>query len=327
MDAKGVIGIDGAQMSREILALKNAGKTEAEMWINSKGGVWADGVSIVGTMTNSGINFTTVNQGFADSVAGHLFQAGKKRVWMDYSLGLVHEVQGFGSTAILEAMNNSVATMLCGKTNKTADEVRAMMSDNTMMDADMALKYGFCDDVRKGHDILRFTNSSDALDAGSKQIKKLLPKNSKMEPINALLGLTNEASEAAQITAINAILKAKNEAETALATRTTELATATTALTETNGKLLIAENAVLTATNDSLKIKAAAFVELHRGKRIADTPENVTAMTNALVKDFDGTKAIIEAINLNVTAPVAPGNAGQRSKDAPIISVAEYNRR
>lgn len=326
-NADGVTGVDGGQLSREILALKNAGVNKAEVWINSKGGVWADGVSIVGSMTNSGIDFTTVNMGFADSTAGHIFQAGNKRVWMDYSLGLIHEVQGFGSKAVLEAMNASVATMLCGKTKKTADEVRHLMTENTMMSAKMAENYGFCDEVRKGNDILKFTNSSDPYEimaAGQKEIKKLLPKNKSMKEINELLGLTNEASEAAQLTAINSIIKATNEATAALAAKDTELANAKETLTATTTKLATAEASILEATNAAKTTKAEALVKEHTGKRISNDPAVIANWTKQAVADYDATKALIESINLNVTAP-KPNAVAKPGTGNVCISAAQYS--
>ena len=323
---QGVTGIDEGQFTREVLSLKNAGVTEAEVWINSKGGAWSTSVGIVSAMNNSGIDFTTKNMGFADSSAGHIFQAGKTRVWMPQSLGLIHEIQGDGDSSVKEAMNGSVATMLCGKTNQTAEQVRGLMKGNTMMDAKMAKDYGFCDEVGKtgSQNILKFTNRSEAYEAGQKQIKNLLPKNKNMEAVNKVLGLTNEASETAQLEAIGKIIEAKNAAETTLTAKVLELTNATEALTIANGKLLLAENSILTATNDSKKVKAEALVKEHAGKRIVDTPESIAKWTNAAIDNYDATKTLIEGINYNATAPVPPTVNAQRSKDAPPTSVSEW---
>ena len=328
-DANGIVGIDGAKFAREILALKNAGKTEAEVWINSKGGQWSEGVSIVGSMRNSGIDFTTVNMGYADSTAGHIFQQGKTRLWADYALGLVHNIQGEGSEQIIEAMNNSVATMLSEKSNQSVEQVRGLMAEGTMLTYKMAKEYGFCDDKIDCTDILSFTNSSDPVEVlgfGQNQIKKLLPKNKNMEALNQVLGLTNEASEAAQLKAINAIMEARNAAETKLTEQTLALTNAQTALATAESKLLVAETQLLTATNAAKQTAAEALVKEHVGKRIANDPAMILKWTNAAVADYEGTKTLIEGINLNVSAPVPP-TQHVRGKDAPIISVAEYRAR
>lgn len=309
-------------MTREIIALKNAGVTEAEMWINSKGGLWSAGVGIVSAMNNSGIAFETVNMGFADSTAGHIFQAGTKRKWMGYAVGLIHEIQGTGSATVLEAMNASIATMLCGKTNQTAEQVRALMAASTMMDADLAEQYGFCDSVDRVSSILSCANSSEAYDAGQAQIKKLLPKNNSMKEVNELLGLNNEASETAQLEAIGKIITARNEAVTALTAEQTAHADTKGKLNAAATNLATAQSEILTATNESKRIKAEALVKEHTGARIANTPEAILKFTNLAIADFDSTKALIEAINLNADAPKPP--AYVKSKDAPFTSVAQY---
>lgn len=303
--ADGSVGIEESQFTREVLSLKNEGVTEAEVWINSKGGLWSTSVGIVSAMNNSGINFTTYNMGFADSSAGHIFQAGHKRVWMPQALGLIHEIQGMGSESVLEAMNASVATMLCGKTNKSAEEVRGLMKENTMMDAKMAKDYGFCDEVAKtgAQNILSFTNSSDAYEAGQQQIKILLPKNKCMEAVNKLLGLTNEASEAAQLKAINDIIEAKNAAEQALTAETLKLTNANTLITDLQGKLNTANETILTAENAAKTAKAEALVKEHTGTRITDDADVIAKWVTMATNDYEGTKDIIESINLNVRAP------------------------
>lgn len=322
-NSAGITGIDENQFTKEVLSLKNAGVTEAEIWVNSKGGLWSTSVGIVSAMNNSGINFTTYNMGFADSAAGHIFQAGKHRVWMPQAIGLIHEIQGVGSANVLEAMNASVAVMLCEKTNKSADDVRELMKNNTMMDATMAEQYGFCDEVAKTgvQNILSFTNSSDAYEAGQEQIKKLLPKNKSMEALNSILGLQNEASADAQLAAIKAIIDAKNVAETQITTLTEQLTTATNSVTDLTGQLATANNAILTAENAVKATKAEALVKEHLGTRIVDTPENILMFTNLAIDNYDNAKKIIEAINVNIKAPKM-----EQKKANPnvITNVAQY---
>lgn len=327
INANGVEGIMGGQFAREVLALQNAGKTETEVWINSKGGQWSESTTIVGSMENSSIDFTTVNMGFVDSAAGHIFQAGKKRKWMPYAVGLIHEIQGNGSQQVKEALNASVSVILSEKSNRSPEQVRELMKDEKMMDATLAKQYNFCDEVPAGKfNISTFTNSSEAYDYGQKQTKNLLPKNKSMEAVNTVLGLNNEASEAAQLVAINGIIAAKNAAETALAAKETELLTATNALTDTKGKLLLAENEVLKATNENKAAAANALIAEHKGKRLADDATTLQKWTNAAIADYDGTKALIEAINYNATAPdfAAQAAAAAQAKSGIITDAAGY---
>lgn len=328
-DTNGVMGIDGGQFAREVLSLKNAGVTQAEVWINSKGGQWSEGVSIVSSMRNSGIDFTTINMGYADSTAGHIFQQGNTRLWAPYAIGLVHNIQGDGNEQIIEALNNSVATMLSEKSNQSVEQVRELMAAETILSYKTAKEYGFCDDKLDCSDILSFTNSSDPVEVhgyGQTQINKLLPKNKSMQALNEVLGLTNEASETAQLKAINAIIEARNTAEAKVTAQALELTNANTAKEAAEAKLLVAETNLLNATNVAKQTAAEALVKEHVGKRIADDAAMITKWTNAAIADYEGTKALIESINLNVTAPTPPAQH-TRGKDAPIISVAEYRAR
>ena len=311
-DAKGVTGIDGSQFASEVLALKNSGVTDVEVWINSKGGNVSDGFSIYGTLKNSGLNVTTVNMGLVDSTAGWVYQAGNKRVWMNYGLGLIHDVQG--AKEYSEVANNSIATMLSGRTNKTVEDVRGLMSANTMLGAQDAKEYGFCDEVRNCTDVYSFTNSSDINEVtqfGDIQINKL-PKLKIMSTLNSILDLQNEASEAAQVEAINGIINARNEADNKVTALTAELTNTSNLLTTTQTELNTAKATILEATNASNKIKAEALIAEHKGKRISDTPEAIAMWTNAATTNYEGTKAMIESIPLNVTAPIA--NATNASK-------------
>lgn len=325
-DSGGNMGIDGGIFAREVLALKNNGKTQVEVWINSKGGNISDGFNIYGTLKNSGLKVTTVNMGAVDSTAGWIYQAGDHRVWMNYGLGLVHPVQGAGKH--VEAANMSVATMLASRSKKSVEEVIDMMNADTILDAKQAQEYGFCDEVRNCNDVLNFTNSSDVNEVtkfGEQQTQKLLPKKKSMEALNNLLGLTNDANEASQIAAINKIIEAKNAAEASVKEKDGQILTLTNSKAEVDGKLLVAENKLLEAENANKKAAAEALIKEHLGKKIVDSPENVEKWTNAAIADYAGTKALIDAINLNVKAPEVP--KAERGSDAPIINAHEYMMR
>lgn len=321
------MGIDGAQFTREVLSLKNAGVTEAEVWINSKGGVWADGVSIVTSMLNSGIKFTTVNMGFADSTAGHIYQAGTVRKWMPYSVGLIHEIQGGGSDDVREALNMSVATMLQRNTNKTVADIRDMMAKNTMMTAQMAKDYGFATEVPTMTNIPEFTNSSDMVLAvtnyADNQIKQLLSKNKVMSEVNKVLALSNEASEAAQLEAINKLIEAKNAAAEQVTKLTGELATTKASLADATSKILAAEN-------EAKAVKAATLVEKHKGLRIEDKPEAIAMWTNLATVNYEETEKLLNSIPLNASAPknivtTATNAAGGGASDSIAAFMAQKN--
>lgn len=324
-DASGKVGVDGGQFARELLALKASGKDSVEVWINSKGGNVAEGMSMYAALKSSGLKVKTVNQGVVDSTAGWVFQAGDDREWMAHGLCLVHEATNAAGESV-EPVNESVATMLASKSKLSVDQIRALMKQDTIINAAKAVEYGFCDRVTNSSDksIYSITNSSDVeqvLTAGKNIIKS---KIANME-VNKLLGLSNEASVEAQAQAINNIIEARNTAEQ----KATAAESRVTALTETlnaaNTELAEVKNK-LTEIENAAKVNAAkALVKQHVGVRISDKPEVVEQWEKMALADHDGTKALLESLNVNRQAPAAtPSKTGAEGAPKVVSSVAAY---
>ena len=322
---------DGQQFSREVLSLVSAGKKEVDVWINSKGGNASEGYSMYSSLKDSGMYVTTINQGIVDSTAGWVYQAGNKRIWASHGLGLVHEATN-ASGSTIEEMNDSIATMLSSRSTLTKDAMRELMRSETIITTQMAKEYGLYDEVVNCSEILEFTNSSDVTEVNSvseKHIQKRLSTIKHMSKINEMLQLHNEASAEAQEAAIRNILSAKNEAEQKVAAHAAKIETLTETLNLANAERDEA-TAKLTEIENSAKLAAAtSLVNEHKGKRIADKPEIVAKWTKMATEDFDGTKQLLEALNVNAQAPKAP-QIGGNGEQAPartgstILSVSDY---
>ncbi len=72
-------GIMGDQFQAELLALDSMGKKRIQVWINSPGGIVTDGYSMYNAVIKSNTKVDTYCVGIAASIAGVLFQAGRKR--------------------------------------------------------------------------------------------------------------------------------------------------------------------------------------------------------------------------------------------------------
>lgn len=340
-DASGKVGIDGAVVAREVLALKESGKTELEVWINSKGGNVSEGYSIYSALKRSGLKITTVNQGLVDSTAGWIYQAGDKRIWMKHGIGLIHEATNAAGESI-EAVNESVAEMLVQRSNRSKEQIRELMSRSTIMNHELAEEYGFCDDVvNSSVDILSVTNTSDlsaVKDQGDEVIKKALLKTKRMLNINELLGLNNEASEASTYKAIQELITAKNEADNLVKTLTeaknaaeTKVNSLTEALTTTTNSLTTTEAKLLEMENASKVTKAEALIAEHKGNRLPDDAAALEHWKKQAIADYDGTKAIIETLNVNKKAPNHDGDDAKPKGGssflegtAPVLDAAAY---
>jgi hypothetical protein len=151
-------------------------------------------------------------------------------------------------------------------------------------------------------EMLNATNASntDTVYDYGKKFAETLIKSGKMN-INELLGLDNAADADSQYKAIQALVEARN--------------TATTKITEL-------ENANTTLRTE----KATALIDLHVGTRIEDKPETKAKWIGLATTDYEGTKALIESINVNKQAPKAPTTVVTEPGTAPkvITSPSQY---
>ncbi len=323
-DASGNVGVDGGQFARELLALKGSGKSEVEVWINSKGGNVSEGMSIYAALKQSGLKVKTVNQGVVDSTAGWIFQAGHEREWMSHGLGLVHNATNQSGEPI-EEVNDSVATMLASRCKLSTSEVRNLMKQDTILTASKAVEYGFCDYITNtsAKDFYSITNASDVTQVQNAGEAIIKAKISNME-VNKLLGLSNEASAEAQAAAINSIIEAKNAAETKATAAEARIATLTETINAANTELAEAKNK-LTEIENAAKVTAAkALVAPHLGVRIANTPEVAEKWEKLAVADYEGTKEILESLNVSRQAPATPAKTTATGEKKVITSVADY---
>ncbi|QTE37479.1 ATP-dependent Clp protease proteolytic subunit [Mucilaginibacter gossypii] len=218
-------GIDGSLFQAELMALDAMKPRSIEVWINSAGGNVDDGYNINSAILLSKTPVDTVCLGMAASIAGVIFQAGRKRIMMDYSWLMYHNPHGGDDQKLLNIMKGSIAKMIA-RSGKPEAEILTMMKKETFIYADEALQYGLCDEVRKSadHNKKRLTMLGEPGEVSNfhKQanavLNKLLekPKNKIMIKVANKLGLNQDASEDSILSAIADIQnKAKSDLEAA----------------------------------------------------------------------------------------------------------------
>jgi ATP-dependent Clp protease protease subunit len=139
-------GIDGSIFSRELLHLDTLGKKKIQVWINSPGGFVTEGYSIYSAILKTKTPVDTYCVGCAASIAGVIFQAGRKRIMADFSWLMYHNPFG-GDDKSLEVMKESIVKMIEQRCEMTDEEVIDMMNRDTYILADEALKMKLCDEV------------------------------------------------------------------------------------------------------------------------------------------------------------------------------------
>ena len=81
----------------------------------------------------------------------------------------------------------------------------------------------------------------------------------------------------------------------------------------------------LTEIENAAKVNAAkALVKQHVGVRISDKPEVVEQWEKMALADHDGTKALLESLNVNRQAPAPQAKTTTEGAPKVVSSVAAY---
>jgi ATP-dependent Clp protease protease subunit len=244
-DEKDGQGVDGSLFQEELLQLDRMGKKRIQIWINSPGGTVMDGYNIVNAILKSVTKVDTYCVGIAASIAAVIFQQGRNRIMADYGLLMYHNPYGGNGGDELDAMRNSIVTMIATRTGKPSQDIKRVMDKTTWIEADEAYKNGFCDTVEVSVDLNKKRQLIGAGDAkamylqGNAVLNSILNDKNLIKPntmsfklVTNKLGLNESATE-------DNILRAIQDIENKAAT---ESATLNTALNEAKRLRTDAEN-------------------------------------------------------------------------------------
>lgn len=149
------IGIEATSPSKVLNALPIDNKP-IEVVINSGGGDVFAGSEIYTTLKEYQGEVTVKIVGLAASAASVIAMAGDKVLISPTAQMMIHNVstytegdyRDFEHTAeVLRSANQSIANAYKSKTNKTDDELKALMDNETWFNAQSAVEQGFADEV------------------------------------------------------------------------------------------------------------------------------------------------------------------------------------
>lgn len=218
-------GIIGSDFARELLYLDSLGKKRIQVWINSPGGTVLDGYDIYSALLKTKTKIDTYCTGIAASIAAVIFQAGRNRIMCDYGILMYHNPFGGENTAGLEAMRNSIVTMIASRCQMNVDDVTEMMNRETFIMSDEALKLKLCDSIEVSTDLNRkriqppFEAVQDRAHLRShwaesnKVLNSIFQTTTDMKKVTNKLGLTEAANEDAICTGIDGIVNRATAAE------------------------------------------------------------------------------------------------------------------
>lgn len=129
--------------------------TGVRVHVNSLGGDMFDGIAIANALRAfrlKGRSVETISEGVAASAASIVMMAGAPITMSDNATMMVHDPWGFvlgnardmrKAADIFDGFKSSIVSTYQWNTNLSAEEVSALMSDETWLDADEAIEKGF----------------------------------------------------------------------------------------------------------------------------------------------------------------------------------------
>jgi len=167
------IGFWGVTAQSFIDELDALGPGDLDVRISSPGGSVVDGMAIHNALKRQEGTVRTFNDGLAASMASSIFMAGEERIVSDVSLIMIHKpwdiVAGDAdelrkSADVLDKFETALIKSYSAS-NLTTEELEQALADETWMDSDEALAFGFATeievaevDAQASFDLSKFNN-------------------------------------------------------------------------------------------------------------------------------------------------------------------------
>lgn len=330
-DEKNGYGIDGSRFAAELMALDEMGKKRIQVWINSTGGSVVDGYNICNAILKTKTKVDTYCAGIAASMAGVIFQCGRKRVMADYGILMYHNpymATGDADDGVLKSMKDSLNKIICQKSGMDEQAVAVMMDRTSFINADEARTMNLCDEVEAtaGLNAPRITRASNSLhgiwSAANQVINQYFNNQtpSTMKLVTNKLGLNADAAEASIVAAIEAVQNQLSEKDNTIEDLKKQVSDKEAAaqkaaddLKEAQDKLAQLEDEKKAAEDAKALAEATNMVKGFAAQgRIKNDDATIQAWTAKAKDDMDGVKNLLESLPLNkaaVTIQTASNNA------------------
>lgn len=165
---------------------------EIELHINSYGGEVDQGTTIYNLLKEHPAHKTGIVDGVCYSIAFTIFQACDKRIMGDGTSALIHDMSMgvFGNAQELRdaadsldvLMESCIALFMKRAKGITEDELREMMHAETILTPQMAVDYGFCDEIGVEAEPIEPTEDlMEALKNENKDLKQQLQRRTEFQ--------------------------------------------------------------------------------------------------------------------------------------------------
>lgn len=320
-DEQNGYGIDGSQFAAELMALDTMGKKRIQVWINSVGGSVVDGYNICNAILKTKTKVDTYCAGIAASMAGVIFQCGRKRIMADYGILMYHNPYSGQSadqdSGVLASMKESLNRIICQKSGMDAQAVSVMMDRTTFINSEEARTMNLCDEIES----TAYLNSPRKSYAGNPSafwqqantvINQLFDnkKTSKMKLVTNKLGLHDDAAEASIVAAIEGVQNQLAERDSTIQSLKDEIAAKEISATKSaedlkaaQDKLAILESEKNAAEDAKALSDATNMVKAYAAQgRIKNDNVTIGAWSAKAKDDMAGVKTMLESLPLNKAA-------------------------
>jgi ATP-dependent protease ClpP protease subunit len=334
-DEKDGMGIDGALFQQELLMLDALGKKRIQVWINSPGGSVMDGYNIYSTILKTKTPVDTYAVGGVASIAAVIFQGGRKRIMTDFSWLMYHNPFGSDNKDLINTMKESIIKMIEQRCSMTESAVTTMLNRTSFIRASEAITLNLCDTIDESKFentkyLKKITEASNFHSECNKVLNSILnnQNTNNMKLVTNRLKLNDAATEENMVKAIDAIEdnakarerelseeleKVQNKAKAddsemdklknALKKAEADKAKADEAYNACKEMLDAMEADKKTIEEEAKADKAKNMVEdFAKIGRIKNEETVKLQWVNLAKNDFDGVKAMIEALPLNKKA-------------------------
>ncbi|EMF0950489.1 ClpP-like prohead protease/major capsid protein fusion protein [Escherichia coli] len=150
----GGFGVTAKQFAEDLKALGDV--SHINLRIHSPGGDVFEGIAIYNLLRNHPADITVYIDGVAASMASVVAMAGDRVVMPENAMMMIHKPWGIsGGNAgdmrdyadLLDKVETVLVPAYARKTGKSAQEITAMLEDETWMDGKECLKHGFADEL------------------------------------------------------------------------------------------------------------------------------------------------------------------------------------
>lgn len=336
-DEKNGYGIDGSTFAAELMALDGMGKKRIQVWINSIGGSVVDGYNICNAILKTKTKVDTYCAGIAASMAGVIFQCGRKRVMADYGILMYHNPYSGDSTdqdsGVLSSMKESLNKIICQKSGMDEQAVSVMMDRTTFINAEEARTMGLCDEIEATAGL----NAPRRMMSGSPSAAWMEAQNiinqffdnknpRRMKLVTNKLGLHDDAAETSIVAAIEAVQNQLTEKDHTIQSLKDEIAAKEAAarkaaddLKEAQDKLAQLESEKHAAEDAKALAEATNMVKGYAAQgRIKNDDVTIGAWSAKAKEDMEGVKTMLESLPLNkaaitIAVDAKPGTEGNTS--------------